>query len=387
VRKIVAGRGFAGLAARAGGLVLLATAIVTVAACSPTAAPTPTAAAAKPAAGAPTTAAAPAKAAGPSTVIRVGCSDPEGSSSPALTIGKFAELATKKSNGELDVKAFYTSLGVEQSLLEAVKVGSVDAGQITTANAARFTDAFTMFDLPFLVKNDAALSSLFKTTDIGKKLAAQFEKDAGVKVLLWMSHGFDATPNSADVQTRNKELRVPADIKGLKIRTNSSPVALAVVKAWGGNPTPVDWGQLYSAMQQGVVDGTLGSPMVPYTSIKLQEVTKHYLAIGAMTNNLPLYINQKKFDSLTPSQQKAILDAAAETEAFSQEAARDLVKKSTADVEKAGVKIYTPKGAELAEWTSIREPVWKQIASEMQGKIDLSVAETIYKSDLGASKR
>src|SRR5512141_64349 len=89
-------------------------------------------------------------------ILRAGASDPEGTTAPALSIGKFCELATKLSSGELNVQPFYQSLGVEQQLASSVKSGSVDIGYISTSNVARFTDAFLQFDLPFLFKNDRA---------------------------------------------------------------------------------------------------------------------------------------------------------------------------------------------------------------------------------------
>ncbi|HSC70824.1 MAG TPA: TRAP transporter substrate-binding protein DctP, partial [Candidatus Methylomirabilis sp.] len=150
-------------------------------------------------------------------------------------------------------------------------------------------------------------------------------------------------------------------------------------KAYGANPTPVDWGQLYTALQQGVVDGNAGTPLPPYASIKLYEVTKHYVAIGFRNNLFPIYMNQKKFDSLTPVQQKALLDAAAQTEALAGQFGRDKVKAAIGEVEKAGVRIYHPNREEMAQWLSVRETVWQGVADQFKGKIDLGVASEIFK--------
>ncbi len=312
-------------------------------------------------------------------VLRAGASEPEGTTAPAMAIGKFCELATKLSNGELNVQPFYQSLGVEQQLAQAVKSGSVDIGYISTSNVARFTDAFLQFDLPFLFKNDRAYVETLKTHPAGKKALAQFEKDLGVKTLLLTSHSYDAEVSGTDLQTREKPVRVPADIKGLKLRSTSTPVELAVVRAYGANPTPVDWGQLYTAIQQGVVDGNAGTPLPPYASIKLYEVTKHYLAIGFRNNLFPIYMNQKKFDSLTPRQQAALMEAAAQTEALAGQFGRDKVKAAIAEVEKAGVRIYHPNKDEMAQWISVREKVWQEVAAQFKGKIDLAVANEIFK--------
>jgi len=142
----------------------------------------------------------------------------------------------------------------------------------------------------------------------------------------------------------------------------------------------VQYGQLYTALQQGVIDGNAATPLPPAASIKLYEVTKHYTAIGFRMNLLPIYINQKKFDSLTPSQKKAILDAAAQVKPLAGQWARDKVKSSIAEYEKAGVPIYHPTKDEMKKWMSVREKVWKEIAEEFKGKIDLSIANDIFKA-------
>jgi len=323
---------------------------------------------------------APAEPAGP-VVLRAGASDPEGTTAPALAIGKLCELATKLSNGELNVQPFYQSLGVEQQLAASVKAGSVDIGYIAVSNAARLTDAFLQFDLPFLFKNDRAYVDVLENHPAGKKAIAQFEHDLGVKVLLITSHTYDAEISGTDLQTREKPVKVPADIKGLKIRVTSTPVEIALMKAYGANPTPVDWAQLYPGIQQGVVDGNAGTPLPPYAAIKLYEVTKHYVAIGFRHNLLPIYMNQKKFDSLTPSQQKALLDAAAQVKPLAGQWARDKVKSSIEATEKAGVRIYHPTKAEMAQWMSVREAVWQQVADQFKGKVDLAVANEILKAN------
>jgi len=322
--------------------------------------------------------ASPAKAAGP-LVLRAGASDPEGTTAPAMSIGKLCELATKLSNGELNVQPFYQSLGIEQQLASAVKAGTVDIGFTATPNLAPFTDAYLQFDLPFLFKNDKIYIDVLENHPAGKKALVQFEKDLGVKVLLITSHTYDAEYSGTDLVTRSKQVKVPDDLKGLKIRTSSTPVEINLMKAYGANPTPVQYAQLYTALQQGVVDGNAATPMPPAAAIKLYEVTKYYTAIGFRFNLRPIYINQKKFDSLTASQKKALLDAAAQVKPLAGQWARDKVKSAAAEFEKAGVHIYKPNSEEMAKWLSVREKVWNEIVEAYKGKIDLAVANDIFK--------
>ena len=321
---------------------------------------------------------APASAAGPVITLRAGASEAQGTTVPAMALARFCELAAKLSNGQLNVQPFYQSLGIEQQLAEAVKAGSVDIGYTSTSNLARFTDAFLEFDLPFLFKNDKAYINVLENYPFGKKAIAQFEKDLGVKVLMITSHAYDAEVNGTGLVTRNKPVMVPADIQGLKLRTMSTPVEINLIKAFGGNPTPVDYAQVYSALQQGVVDGLGGMYLSPFVSLKLYEVSKYYVALDLRNILVLVYMNQQKFNSLTPFQQKALLEAAAQTEPLAGQFARDLVKTATATVEKNGVRIIHPTKDQLARWLSVREGVWQQSAKEFKDKIDLQVAKDIY---------
>ncbi len=224
---------------------------------------------------------------------------PRGASSTSTTSAKFAESANQKSNGELDVKVFYQSLGTEAGLTEQVVGGSVDMGTCAMGNLSRFTDAFLTLDLPFLFKGDAAVLEFLEKDPQGKKVIEKFEKDAGLKVLLPMTHTSTSEVNGANISTRNKLLRVPADIKGLKLRTMTTPVDQALFKAWGGESHAGGLGPALLGLQQGVVDGSTGSTLPAYASIKMYEVTKYYLAIGFRNFTLPMFINAKKF-ALSP---------------------------------------------------------------------------------------
>jgi TRAP-type C4-dicarboxylate transport system substrate-binding protein len=160
----------------------------------------------------------------------------------------------------------------------------------------------------------------------------------------------------------------------------TTPVDLALFRAWGANPTPVDWGQLYSALQQGVVDGSTGSTLPAYASIKMYEVTKFYLALPFRNFVLPLYMNAKKYSSLTPGQQKALMDAAEEAKAFNRKDAVKFVNRALEATKKGGVTIVFPTPDEYAQWAAVREKVWQEVAEQFKGKIDLTLANEIRKT-------
>jgi tripartite ATP-independent transporter DctP family solute receptor len=348
----------------AGALSLLA--LAPLAACSPQT-PAPAAGTAAP------TSAAPAAAARTSAVtLRAGTPTAKGDIL-ADTVDKFAELVAQKSGGGLTVSNLYQALGVEQQLTQAVKSGSVDIGQLANGNAASFTSALLVYDLPFIFKdNDALLRSLDSPT--GRKLIGQFEQDLGVKYLFPISNG-----SGRDIETRSKELRLPSDIKGLKMRVTPSPVDRATFGAWGANPTPIDFGQTYSALQQGVVDG-VALPIPIVEGSKFYEVVKYGLAISYQGIFANVYINAQKFNTLSRDHQQVLLDAAQEARTWNYaEAARRAQSAASNLTSQDGMTIYQPSSDEYAQWTGIRESVWQSVAQE-NSKIDLSLANELYQS-------
>jgi tripartite ATP-independent transporter DctP family solute receptor len=318
-------------------------------------------------------AAEPAKPAGKLIELRAGTSNlPDFSNSRG--VAKFAELVKEKTKGEVVIHVFYQSLGVQQQLTQSVMNGAVDMGDISNGNSGRFTTAFFNYDLPFLFKSyDNMLASL--DTPIGQKAIAQFEKDLGVKVMFPLSWGV-----GRDIQTTKKHLKTPADIKGLKIRVVSTPIDLATFRAWGANPTPVDWAQTYTALQQGTVEGE----QVPYTVLgpnKHYEVVKYNLRLEYQMGFEPFFINAKRWEALSPEHQKAMLEAAKEAKEWHYKDAAALAQKIANDLaNQHGVTFYKPTLEEYAQWASIREKVWEEVAEQQKGKVDLAVAKQIYAS-------
>lgn len=302
--------------------------------------------------------------------LRIGSSVPK-ADQLSVSLDKFAELAAAKSGGKLAGRVFYQSLGAEHQLLQGAQAGSLDVGMISNGNAGRFTSAYFVLDLPFLFRKYEDMLD-FLNSPLGREATAVFEKDTGLKHLYLISFG-----SGRDIQTRNKRLRTPDDIKGLKIRTISTPVEFAIYRAWGANPTPVDWGQTYTALQQGVVDG-MQSNIGPVWSGKFDEVVKHNIRLNYTSSFVQVFMNRKKFASLPEASRQALLDAAREAETWTRKYSAEQVEGYLADLKKRGMEIYYPSAPEYAQWTSIREKVWKEVAEQQKGKIDIGLANKIF---------
>jgi tripartite ATP-independent transporter DctP family solute receptor len=301
-----------------------------------------------------------------------------GSSVPAadqmtMSLERFAEAVKQKTNGEVVVRVFPQSLGIEQQLVQAAQTGGVDIGMVTNGNASRFTDAYLVLDLPFLFKRYDDLLDFMKTP-LGQKSIAVFEKSTGLKHLYMIGFG-----SGRDIQTTKKKLRTPDDIKGLKIRTISTPVELATFRAWGANPTPVDWGQTYTALQQGVVEG-MQSNIAPVWAAKFYEVVKYNIRLNYTASFEQVFISARKFEQLSKKHQDAVLEAAQEAEAWIRKYSSDKLNEYLKDLEGHKMEIHYPTPEEYAQWTAVREKVWRDVAEQQKGKIDLELANQIYRS-------
>jgi TRAP-type transport system periplasmic protein len=292
-------------------------------------------------------------------------------SAEGLAVDKFAEIVEKKSNGQVRIRVNYQSLGVETQLVQAVMQGSVDIGTVSNGNVARFSDAYLVYDLPFLFKTyDDMLQSL--DTPVGKKKIERFEHDTNTKFLMPISLG-----SGRDIQSRTKQLRVPGDIKGLKIRVIASPVDLETFKAWGANPTPMDYGQVYTALQQGVIDGeqiSIGAVL----STKHYEVVKFSIRLDYQALFQQLFINRAKFDALAPDVQKMLVEAGEEAKVWQFQAAKDLRDRAIQDLAGKGTTVYQPTSEEYAQWAAVREHVWDVAAKHLGTRIDLEDARALY---------
>ena len=173
---------------------------------------------------------------------------------------------------------------------------------ISNGNAGRYTAAYYVLDLPFLFKRYEDMLDHLNSPS-GQEATGVFEKDTGLKHLYLISFG-----SGRDIQTRTKQLKLPEDIKGLKIRVISTPVEMAIYKAWGANPTPVDWGQTYTALQQGVVDG-MQSNIGPVWSGKFDEVVKHNIRLNYTSSFVQVFMSGPKFAALSELNKKAVMDS------------------------------------------------------------------------------
>ena len=192
-------------------------------------------------------------------------------------------------------------LGGERDYIEGMMLGSIDMAQVSTGPMAAFVPEFDLFSLPYLFRDT---EHFVKVTEgpIGKECFALLEK-RGIKGLCWFDNGYRNVFNS------RRPVSKPEDMKGLKIRVMESPLMIGTVNAMGGSATPMAYSELYTALQQRVLDGgenAAGNVLNDkfYEVAKFYSLTKHFRPPGVVC------ISMKSWDRLSPAEQKALQDNA-----------------------------------------------------------------------------
>lgn len=245
---------------------------------------------------------------------------------------RFAELAKQKSNGEIDIKVFPNgTLGQERDALEQVQNGVLEMTKASASPLETFAPEYKVFNLPFVFQNK---DHFFKVLNgpVGDSILAA-SRNRGFIGLTFYDGG-------ARSFYAKKPILTPDDLKGLKIRVQQSPTTIKMVQALGAAPTPMAWGEVYPALQSGVVDGAENN-ITALTSGRHGEVSKHYSVTEHQMVPDVLVISVAKWDALKKPQQEALVAAAKESGVYQRRLWADFEKTEAAATAKLGVKIHT----------------------------------------------
>lgn len=234
-------------------------------------------------------------------VIKIGHIVSEETATHRATMA-FKEYVEKESGGSLEVQVFPNGqLGGDLQLTEAVALNTIQIAIPSTAVLTAYDPIFGLLDLPFIFKDVyAGFNAL--DGDLGKKLD---EKLAPVGM---MNLGYSY--NGARSMSNNvRPINEPNDLKGIKMRVMESPVFIDMFKFLGANPTPMSFGEVFTGLQQGTVDGQENAPALVYAS-KFYEVQKFYSLTGHVQSYLANVMNADFFEGLSPDQQKIVMEGA-----------------------------------------------------------------------------
>jgi tripartite ATP-independent transporter DctP family solute receptor len=277
---------------------------------------------------------------------------------------RMAELVAQKSGGKLTVEIYPSQqLGTERECLELLQIGSLGMTKVSSSVLENFAPKMKVLGLPYLFR-DREHAYHFQDSELGRQLLLDGEK-------FWLRGltYFDAGQRS--FYTKTRPVNTPDDLHGLKIRVQESPVAMGLVRSMGAAPTPISWGELYTALQQGIVDGAENNPPSFFTS-RHYEVCKFYTLNEHTAVPDLLLISTIRWNSLTPQEQQWLQEAADEATVYQRKRWQEDEQKALDEVQKAGVQIIRPDRSLFMERTKSlldeykNDPAMKDLIEKIQ---------------------
>jgi tripartite ATP-independent transporter DctP family solute receptor len=280
----------------------------------------------------------------------------------SLGVQKFAEILAAKSGGKLKVREFGASqLGNEMQMQSALRGGTQEMMSAATTSLASVVKEFGLLDFPFAVSTTAQAEALV-AGPFGQAMTNTLPEKDLIGLGYW-GLGFRNATNSS------RPIAKVEDFTGLKLRVIPNPVFLETFKALKANPVPMNFGELYTALENKTVDGQ-ENPYTVILSNKFFEVQKYVSATNhAFTQNI-LLVSKKFWDRLSPDEQKMVRDALAETRDYQREQTRVQTEKALGELKAKGMAFNEIAPAEFSRMQQATAPVAEKFSADFdQGKV------------------
>lgn len=288
----------------------------------------------------------------------------------AKGVDTFIAKVKKKSKGDITITTYPAGqLYNDKSMNDAIMSGGVDMGLNTVGRWATVIPAMEVFDVPFLFpsyeKVDKAIDG-----GMGEKLTAELQKK-GVRPIIWADYGFVQFGNA------KKEIKKPADFAGLKLR-GYGEISSETIKALGASPVTMGSGEVYMAIQRGVIDGQT-SGTTAMLERKMDEVTKYLTITNHAYPEFILAMNQKSFAKMSAEQQKLFMEAAKEVQDELRKNSKNEDIHAMEALKAKGMQVYVVPAADLKEWQKATKPCW-DIFTKHAGKLGQELIDICTKN-------
>jgi len=275
-------------------------------------------------------------------------------------IDVLAQEVEKRTGGRYKVQTFYSgSLGGERESIEAVQLGTQELTLTSTGPVPNFVPAARILDIPFLFRDKAHARAVLDGP-IGQEMLKEFEPK-GFKALAWAENGVRHMTNS------KRAVNAPDDLKGLKMRTMENPVHVAAYKGFGIITTPMAFPEVFTALQQGTVDGQ-ENPLSVIMAAKFDQVQKHLTLTGHVYSPAIFLMNKAAFDKLTPADQQAFLEAAKVATAANRARVDEDDAKGVAELRSKGMQVI--ENPDKAKFVAALAPVYADFEKQF-GKANI----------------
>ena len=288
----------------------------------------------------------------------------------------FKKLVEERTGRNIQVNIYPNSqLGDEPELWQQLKDGIIQVSTASCMPLSNFVPQWSAFMLPYLTNSPEVMYRVLEGP-VGEQFKKLTIDKIGVRILGWSFLGFRNFTNNT------RPIRSPADMKGLKIRVTQSPEAVKMVEGLGAQATPISWSELYSALQQGVVDGE-ENPLSMIEQAKLYEVQKYLTLDGHTLGVLPIAVNEKVFNSLSPEYKDIVKDSAQQAIAVFR---AQLYLGNTLwidDLKQKKMQIYVPNAAEYKQF---QDAAQKMVIPYVRSKIGNEWVDKVIKAVKDAEK-
>ena len=273
----------------------------------------------------------------------------------AASTEEYAKRINARLAGKVNVVVYGSSqLGGDKEMLQKVKLGTLDMVLPSTVMSSE-VDLFGIFDMPYLVKDREHMKRIEQAV-FWPKLAPESEK-RGLKVIAVWENGY------RNITNNKRPIRTPDDLKGIKLRVPEGKWRVKMFQAYGANPSPMKFSELFTALQTGVMDGQ-ENPLAQIYSAKLQEVQKYLSLSGHVYTPSYLIVGSRKWAALPADVRKVLEDTAKETQAFVYELAAKEENDLLGKLKQAGMQVNE---VDKDAFFAASKPIYEEFSTEVAG--------------------
>jgi tripartite ATP-independent transporter DctP family solute receptor len=278
-----------------------------------------------------------------------------------VAVDTFAREVEKRTDGRYKVQNFYSgALGAERESIEALQLGTLDLTMTSTGPVPNFVPEVAILDIPFLFR-DYAHARAVLDGPIGQEMLGKFPPK-GLQALAWGENGFRHMTNS------KRAVNSPDDLKGLKMRTMENPVHIQAYKAFGIIPTPMAFTEVFTALQQGTVDGQ-ENPVSVISAAKFDQVQKFMTMTGHVYSPALILMSKAQWDKLSAADKQAFMAAAKEAVKANRARIDDDERKAVADLRSKGMAVV--ENVDKAKFQAMLGPTYADFSKKFgQENID-----------------
>jgi tripartite ATP-independent transporter DctP family solute receptor len=302
----------------------------------------------------------PATPAGAQTTLKMNISISQ-NSHYGVAVDAFAREIEARTGGRYKVQNFYSAaLGAERESIEALQVGTLDLTMTSTGPVPNFVPEVAILDIPFLMRDYPHARSVLDGP-VGQDMLGKFPAK-GIVALAWAENGFRHMTNS------KRQVNAPDDLKGLKMRTMENPVHIQAYKQFGIIPTPMAFSEVFTALQQGTVDGQ-ENPLSVISAAKFEQVQKYMTLTGHVYSPALILMSKAQWDKLSAADKDAFMAAAKEAVKANRARIDEDERRAVADLRSKGMIIV--ENVDKAKFQATLAPTFVEFGKKFgQDNID-----------------